>query len=31
MAQTATTLVSVLKEGWTSDRAQKQFLADDTP
>src|SRR5689334_3754019 len=30
MAQTATTLASVLKERWTSDALQKQFLADDS-
>lgn len=31
MADTATTLASILKEGWTSDRMQKQFLSDDSP
>lgn len=31
MAQTATGLLTVLKEAWTSDRVQRQFLSDDTP
>lgn len=31
MAQTAATLLSVLREAWTSDRIQKQFLSDDSP
>lgn len=31
MAQTATSLANVLKEAWTSDRIQRQFLSDDTP
>jgi hypothetical protein len=31
MAQTATTLASVLKEAWTSDRIQKQFYSGDAP
>jgi hypothetical protein len=31
MAQTPTTLSSVLKERWTDDKIQKQWLADDTP
>jgi hypothetical protein len=31
MAQTPTTLSSVLKERWTDDAIQKQWLADDTP
>ena len=31
MAQTATSLLNVLKEAWTSDRIQRQFLSDDTP
>src|ERR1044072_3997950 len=31
MAQTPTTMANVLKEAWTSDRIQKQWLADDTP
>lgn len=30
MAQTPTTMSSVLKERWTSDRLQKQFLSDDS-
>jgi hypothetical protein len=31
MAQTPTTLSSVLKERWTDDEIQKQWLGDDTP
>ena len=31
MAQTATGLLNVLKEAWTSDRIQRQFLSDDSP
>src|SRR5262245_47366422 len=31
MAQTPTTLSSVLKERWTDDEIQKQWLADDAP
>lgn len=31
MAQTPTTLSSVLKERWTDDEIQKQWLADDSP
>lgn len=31
MAQTPTTLSSVLKERWTDDVIQKQWLADDSP
>lgn len=31
MAQTATGLLTVLKESWTSDRIQRQFLSDDSP
>jgi hypothetical protein len=30
VAQTPTTMSSVLKERWTSDRLQKQFLSDDS-
>ena len=31
MAQTASGLAAVLKERWTDDQLQKQFLSDDTP
>ena len=31
MAQTATALLTVLKERWTSDELQRQFLSDDSP
>ncbi len=31
MAQTATGMLNVLKEAWTSDRIQRQFLSDDSP
>jgi hypothetical protein len=31
MAQTPTTLASVLKDRWTDDEIQKQWLADDAP
>jgi hypothetical protein len=31
MAQTATALLTVLKEAWTSEDLQRQFLSDDTP
>ena len=31
MAQTASNLSTVLKERWTDDQLQKQFLSDDTP
>lgn len=31
MAQTATTLADVLKDVWTSDKIQKQFLTNDNP
>lgn len=31
MAQTASNLATVLKERWTDDQLQKQFLSDDTP
>src|SRR3954463_13131185 len=30
MAQTATTLANVLKDRWTDDQLQKQFLSDDS-
>jgi len=31
MAQTASNLATVLKERWTDDQLQKQFLSDDSP